>query len=86
MKPILILVPYGNVFGIGGPQFCYDHYKRHGCDGHGHGIEGRLFCHIPFGLMIQTTSGQYLFLRDKKVSGNKIEERLVLHNSGTSNK
>jgi len=86
MKPVLILVSFGNVFVKGSPQFCHNHCKRLGCDGYDHGIEGRLFCHIPFGLMIQTTQGQILFLYDKNVSGNKIVGRLVLHNSGTSNK
>jgi hypothetical protein len=86
MKPILILVSLRNVFVKGSPQFCHNHYKRPGGDGYGGGIEGRFFCHISFGLLMQTTKGQILFLRGKNVSGNKIAGRLVLHNSGTSNK
>jgi len=82
MKPILILVSLRNVFVKGSPQFCHNHYKRPG----GGGIEGRLFCHISFGLLIQTTQGQILFLRGKNVSGNKIVGRLVSHNSRTNNK
>jgi hypothetical protein len=87
MKTILILVPDGNVFVVRGPHFGYNRCNRHRYHYYHHYIEGRFVCHTSFCLIMQTVEGRCLFLRVlKNVSGNKSEGRLVLHNSGASNK